>query len=81
MNAPAFHNALRILLNLGEENLRLGGVIDENWGTPEASNRDQLDAFFTDPVRESIRMPDTNFQRLCDLIEARQPEEYKEAQS
>jgi hypothetical protein len=81
MNARAFHNAIRILLNLGEDNLRLAGVIDENWGTPRGkSDRDQLDAAFSSRTRSSkpLRMPDANFERLCDLIEQKQPADMKD---
>ncbi|MCO5144567.1 MAG: hypothetical protein M9895_00160 [Aquamicrobium sp.] len=73
MNARQFHNALRIMRNVGENNLRQFGIIDENWGEPEASNRDQLGDFFRDPYTEAIRMPDANFDRLFALIESRQP--------
>lgn len=73
MDARAFHNALRILLNLGQYDLAKAGVIDGNWGTAEASDRDQMDAFMDDPIREAIRMPSDNFDRLFALIESRQP--------
>lgn len=73
MDARTFHNALRIMRNIGETRLREFGVIDENWGEPEASNRDQLGDFFRDPYAEAIRMPDANFDRLFALIESRQP--------
>lgn len=73
MNAVRFHNALRIMKCLGIEDLSGAGIIDENWGTPGASNRDQIDAFFDDPYTEAIRMPDANFQKLFALIESRQP--------
>lgn len=75
MGAAMFHNALRILLNLDTADLRGAGVIDENWGEPEASNRMQLAAFIEDPVREALRMPDANFERLFALIESRQTQE------
>lgn len=70
MNGQQFHNALRIMLNLDADDLRRSEVIDSNWGTPEASDRDQLSAFLDDPFREAIRMPDANFDRLWKLIEA-----------
>lgn len=73
MDARRFHNALRIMRNVGENKLREFGVIDENWGTPEASDRDQLGEFIRDPYAEAIRMPDANFDRLFALIESRQP--------
>jgi hypothetical protein len=72
MDARQFHNALRILRNLSASDLQAAGVIDGNWGTPEASERDQLLAFARDPYGEAIRMPDANFDRLFNLIEARQ---------
>ncbi|MER9217918.1 hypothetical protein NKI48_03135 [Mesorhizobium sp. M0644] len=74
MEQRRFHNALRILLNLNETRLRDAGVIDENWGAPEASDRDQVGSFMENPFREAIRMPDANFDRLCALIELRQPQ-------
>lgn len=73
MDARAFHNALRILLNLGQYELAAAGVIDGNWGSAEASDRDQVEAFTDDPMREAIRMPDANFDRLFSLIQSRQP--------
>jgi len=73
MDARAFHNALRILINLGQYDLASAGVIDSNWGTADASDRDQVEAFMDDPILEAIRMPDANFDRLFALIEARQP--------
>ncbi|MER8967698.1 hypothetical protein NKI25_18585 [Mesorhizobium sp. M0808] len=73
MEQRRFHNALRVLLNLNETRLREAGVIDENWGTPEASDRDQVGSFMENPFREAIRMPDANFDRLWALIESRQP--------
>lgn len=75
MNAAGFNNALRILLNLDCSDLINGGVVDQNWGTAEASPRDQVRAFLSDPVHEALRMPDANFDRLFALIESRQPEE------
>ncbi|MGB3833777.1 MAG: hypothetical protein WA975_18150 [Mesorhizobium sp.] len=72
MESARFHNALRSLRCIGENDLREFGVIDENWGTPEASDRDQLGDFFRDPYAEAIRMPDANYQRLFALIESRQ---------
>jgi hypothetical protein len=74
MNAARFHNALRILLSLDCSDLINGGVVDQNWGTAEASARDQVAAFLSDPVREALRMPDANFDRLFALVESRQPE-------
>ena len=73
MNAREFHNALRIMLNLDRHDLKVAGVLDENWGTTDASDRIQLHAFYDDPVREVLRMPDANFDRLFALIESRQP--------
>ncbi|EKF40865.1 hypothetical protein NA8A_18277 [Nitratireductor indicus C115] len=73
MNPRDFHNALRIVHCLGLTDLQSAGVVDENWGTPEASNRDQIAAFFDDRFTEILRMPDANFDRLCKLIESRQP--------
>jgi hypothetical protein len=73
MNAARFHNALRIMCGLTEEDLRAAGVIDENWGAAEASDRDQLLAFAVQPSTEALRMPDANFDRLFALIESRQP--------
>lgn len=73
--ASRFHNALRILTSLDVADLRAAGVIDENWGTPGASDRPQLAAFVQDPIREVLRMPDDNFDRLFALIESRQPKE------
>lgn len=72
MESARFHNALRSLRCIGENDLRKFGVIDENWGTPEASDRDQLGDFFRDPYAEAIRMPDANYERLFALIESRQ---------
>ena len=68
-----FHNALRILLNLDSIELREGGVTDENWGTPAASHRNQVLDFSRDPIREALRMPDANFERLYALIQSQQP--------
>jgi hypothetical protein len=73
MDAISFGNALRILRNLGPADLQKAGVIDDNWGTPEASSRDQIAAFIDDPSHEALRMPDANFDRLFALIESRQP--------
>jgi hypothetical protein len=73
MDALAFHNALRIMLNIEPDQLRDAGVVDENWGTIDASTRDQLRDFIACPIREAIRMPDANFDRLFALIESRQP--------
>ncbi|GAB4351382.1 MAG: hypothetical protein Kow0026_08410 [Oricola sp.] len=78
MNAQAFHNALRIMRGLDAGDLYANGVADENWGRPEASSRDQIAAFMADPYTEAIRMPDANFERLCELIEQRQPRHLKE---
>lgn len=75
MNARQFHNALRIMYGLGENELREAFVIDANWGSYEASTRDQLGAFLMDPYDECLRMPDANFDRLFALIESRQPKE------
>jgi hypothetical protein len=74
MNAARLHNALRILLSLDCSDLINGGVVDQNWGTAEASARDQVAAFLSDPAREALRMPDANFDRLFALVESRQPE-------
>jgi hypothetical protein len=73
MNAARFHNALRVLLSLDGYDLINAGVADENWGTSEASERDQMGAFLSDPAREALRMPDANFDRLVALLESRQP--------
>ncbi len=74
MNAARYHNSLRILLSLDCSDLINGGVVDQNWGTAEASSRDQVGAFLSDPAREALRMPDANFDRLFALVESRQPE-------
>ncbi|ODT12038.1 MAG: hypothetical protein ABS35_41010 [Kaistia sp. SCN 65-12] len=71
--ASRFHNALRILTSIEVNDLRAACVVDDNWGTPEASDRAQLAAFVQDPIREALRMPDDNFDRLFALIESRQP--------
>lgn len=71
--ASRFHNALRIMTSIEVDDLRAAGVIDENWGTPEASDRPQLAAFIQDPIRELLRMPDANFDKLFALIESWQP--------
>ena len=74
MNAARFHNALRVLLGLGQHDLAAAGVIDGNWGSAKASlYRDQVEAFLENPVTEAIRMPDANFNRLVALVESRQP--------
>lgn len=73
MNAAQFHNALRTIWNLDVSNLDAAGVIDDNWGTPEASSRNQIAAFMEDPVKECLRMPDENFGRLFAFIERKQP--------
>jgi hypothetical protein len=72
MDAARFHNALRILLNLGQHELAAAGVIDGNWGSAEASDRDQVEAFMDDPIREALRMPDANYERLFALVESQQ---------
>lgn len=72
MDAARFHNALRIMWNLDPHDLRDAGVIDENWGEIEASDRMQVAAFIENPFREAIRMPDANFERLFALIESYQ---------
>lgn len=72
MDSARFHNALRILLSLDGHDLIDAGVVDENWGTPEASERNQMDWFLSDPSREILRMPQANFERLFALIENRQ---------
>lgn len=71
--AARFHNALRIMLSIDVADLRNAGIVDKNWGTPGASDRPQLAGFIQDPIRESLRMPDDNFDRLFALIESRQP--------
>lgn len=71
-DSARFHNAIRILLNLGQHDLAAAGVIDSNWGSAEASDRDQVEAFMDDPIREALRMPDANYERLFALIESRQ---------
>jgi hypothetical protein len=71
--AARFHNALLILHSIDAHNLKEAGICDENWGTPEASPRDQIGAFIIDPVMEALRMPDANFERLFAYIESRQP--------
>lgn len=73
MTAEQFHNALRIMMNLSASDLRKAGVVDENWGTPEASHRQQLIAFIANPFAEALRMPDANFAKLYALIERWQP--------
>lgn len=73
-----FHNALRILCSIDPDALHDAGVIDGNWGTPEASERDQIGAFLADPFLEALRMPDDNFDRLFALIESRQPSHLQE---
>lgn len=72
MNAAQFHNALRTIWNLDVSDLQAASVIDDNWGTPEASSRNQIAAFMEDPVKECLRMPDENFERLFTFIERRQ---------
>ncbi len=71
--AARFHNALRILHGIDAHKLKEAGICDENWGTPEASPRDQIGAFIIAPVMEALRMPDANFERLFAYIESRQP--------
>ena len=73
MNEKQFHNALRIIRSIDEHELRIAGVIDENWGTPEASSRNQISSFMLDPYGEVLRMPRDNFTKLWALIESRQP--------
>lgn len=58
MDAARFHNALRVLTSIEVLDLRTAGVIDENWGTPEASGRNQIEAFIRAPFDEALRMPD-----------------------
>lgn len=72
MNAARFHNSLRIMLNLEAGDLMRAGIVDENWGTVQASDRDQVTAFVNSPFRESLRMPDATFERLFALLESRQ---------
>lgn len=71
MTPREFHNALRILRSIQTDELLSFGVIDENWGTLDASDRDQMGAFIADPYTEALRMPDANFDRLYALIESR----------
>lgn len=73
MTADQFHNALRIMMSLSASDLLRAGVVNENWGTPGAAPRDQLNSFVINPFREALRMPDANFARLWSLIESRQP--------
>lgn len=73
MDAHRFVNALRIMRNIDRDNLEEASVLDENWGTAEASERDQVRAFLHDPFTEAMRMPDANLERLWALIESRQP--------
>jgi hypothetical protein len=73
MTAAWFHNALRIMLSLDGYDLINAGVADQNWGTPEATERDQIGAFLSDPAREALRMPDANFDKLIRLVDSRQP--------
>lgn len=79
MDARRFHNALRVLLNLTPRQLAEAGVIDANWGSAEASDRDPVIAFMDNPFREAIRMPDANFDQLYALIESRQPDAPRDA--
>lgn len=72
-SSARFINALRIMWGLDRLDLLKAGVIDGNWGAPEASDRNHINAFMDDPVREIFRMPDANFERLFALIESRQP--------
>ena len=74
MNASRFRNALRIMFNIEIGDLFDAAVVDENWGTPEASVRDQLSNFIRDPMVEALRMPDANFEKLFALIESKQPD-------
>lgn len=69
MDAAQFHHALRVMYNLGEYELTKAGIVDENWGTAEASDRNQVEAYCANPFMESLRMPDANFDRLFALIE------------
>ena len=71
MDARDFHHALRIIHCLGQTDLEAADVINENWGTPEASSRDQLGEFFDGRFTEILRMPDENFNRLFAHIEAK----------
>lgn len=73
MTAAEFINALRIMRCIEAFELREAGVIDENWGLPEASSRDQVRAFMSDPFSEAMRMPDANVEKLFDLIQSKQP--------
>lgn len=71
MTPAEFHNALRIMRNIDVDDLLAHGVIDDNWGTPSASDRGQIAAFMADPYTEALRMPDANFDRLFALIASR----------
>jgi hypothetical protein len=74
MNAARFRNALRIMLNIEPDQLWEAGIADDNWGSKGASHRDQMRDFVACPIREALRMPDANFEKLFALIESKQPE-------
>lgn len=71
MTLRAFHNALRILLNIDRDELEAAGVIprgDHNaWGD-----------FRQNPWRFFIRAPDPAAEKLWAMIEARQPAAYRD---
>lgn len=68
MTPAEFRNALKLMMYISVPDLHEAGVIDENWG-----KRFQPHDFVHSPFREALRMPDANFEKLCALIESRQP--------
>lgn len=66
MNPREFHNALRIMWNLDRHELVDAGVI-------EADQEGHWLAFRDHPHATAVRMNDERFDRLCKLIESRQP--------
>lgn len=73
MDAAKFHNACRIMLNIDLDELEKAGVI-----TPGANGGSDWKRFNEDPLIFMIKLPTERFNRLWALIEARQPEQYRE---
>lgn len=66
--AARFQNALRIMLNLDRHVLVDAGVID-------ADNEARWTKFRDDPFAAAMRLDEPRFERLCALVESRQPRE------
>lgn len=73
MNKNTFHNAIRILMNIDLHELVDAGIIVEGQETGTCWTR-----FNNDPLIFIAKLTDEKYDALWQLIEARQPERYRE---